>query len=66
MTKYPKAHRAWWGPLCMKGDPLHRPNLVSDAFEAGYEAGARAALILIGEHAKAGNKLFTLEDRAGE
>ena len=28
----------WWGPLTLKGDPMRRPNLTQEAFEAGYRA----------------------------
>jgi hypothetical protein len=64
--KYPKAFRVWWRGVTLKGDPMHRPDLTGEAFDAGYEAGARAALILLAEHVNAGNQLFMLEDRARE
>jgi hypothetical protein len=64
-VKYPKAFKVWWNGICLKGDPMHRPNLTGESFDAGYEAGARAILIALGEHAKAGNKwAVPLEDRA--
>ena len=28
----------WWRGICLKGDPLHQPNLVRDAFVAGAQA----------------------------
>ncbi len=29
----------WWGEQTRKGDPAHRPNLVRDAFQAGFSKG---------------------------
>lgn len=29
------AFESWWDDLSLKGDPLHRPNLVREAFNAG-------------------------------
>lgn len=61
--KYPLAFKKWWNILTLQGDPLHRPNLVTDAFEAGYEAGHRAALMLLSEHVQSGNAVWRIEDR---
>lgn len=35
----PHDFEAWWREQSRKGDPLHNPNLVRDAFRAGWEAG---------------------------
>jgi len=32
------AHDAWWKALTLQGDPLHRYDLVGEAFEAGWVA----------------------------
>lgn len=33
------AFEAWWNELTRQGDPVRRPNLVQEAFEAGQKAG---------------------------
>lgn len=33
-----EARNAWWIDLTSKGDPLRRPNLSREAFEAGFRA----------------------------
>lgn len=52
--KYIQQFDVWWREICLKGDPLHRRNLTSDAFDAGYEAGRRDALLIIAEDIKQG------------
>lgn len=32
------AYESWWRDLTIKGDPIRRPNLVGEAFEAGWRA----------------------------
>jgi hypothetical protein len=46
--KHPERFNEWWRPLTKQGDPSHRHNLVGEAFDAGYEAGKRAALMTLG------------------
>jgi len=53
--KYRKQFDAWWRPLTLQGDPMHRANLVGDAFEGGYEAGRREALKILCEDIESGN-----------
>lgn len=39
----------WWRDLTTKGDPIKRPNLCAEAFEAGYRAGVeRSARVVEG------------------
>lgn len=40
--KYARQFDAWWNALTLKGDPIRRPYLTDEAFEAGYEAGKRS------------------------
>lgn len=35
-TESAHAYDAWWRGLTRQGDPLHRPDLVREAFDAGY------------------------------
>lgn len=46
--KHPERFDAWWRPLTKQGDPSHRYDLIGEAFDAGYEAGKRAALLMLG------------------
>lgn len=32
------AHDRWWSEIARKGDPVRRPNLVGEAFEAGWRS----------------------------
>lgn len=34
------AFRAWWDSVARQGDPLRRPRLTNEAFEAGYRAAS--------------------------
>lgn len=44
-TEIERAYDAWWRGLTRIGDPMRRPNLTREAFEAGY-------LIAVALHAK--------------
>ena len=35
------AHSACWTKICRQGDPIRRPNLSTEAFIAGWNAGIR-------------------------
>lgn len=53
--KYRKQFDVWWRNLTFKGDPLHRPNLTGEAFDAGFEAGRKEALFVLTEDIRSGN-----------
>ena len=38
-----RAWDEWWRIISRRGDPLRRPDLASEAFEAGYLAGIAAS-----------------------
>lgn len=40
--KYPLSFALWWQELSAKGDPQRRPDLVQEAFDAGFKAGWNA------------------------
>lgn len=37
------AFEKWWRAQTLKGDPLRNPNLIRDAFYAGFAAGLKDA-----------------------
>lgn len=36
-------YQEWWRAQTLKGDPLSNPNLIRDAFYAGFSAGLKDA-----------------------
>lgn len=41
-VKQRKEFDAWWRSITLKGDPLRRPCLTGEAFDAGFEAARQA------------------------
>jgi hypothetical protein len=37
------AYAAWWQQITTDGDPIRNPNLLSDAFKAGWDAAENEA-----------------------
>jgi hypothetical protein len=38
------AHDKWWSEVSRQGDPIRRPNLAGEAFEAGWTAAMTEAM----------------------